>query len=493
MAQKHGLIFVFLSILTMTPYVVSLEYREINAPVNSVTIYGNDMAFIGRSSVIDLEGGVIELRIVNFTKPILDSILINDDNGAILEWYHHTRETTTTEYRNKTLCFNEILRDSIGKEISLRIYGNKTVEGELIWNGEDKIGINLGNGILFINKRDVKEMIIYGAVTEKIIEVNKTNRIPELIFKENSNPGTHNIEISYLAWGANWKPEYKFYTNSEEKRGRGTLQAWAIVTNNIEDWNNVDMKLVIGYPIVLYPRIIRPPIGFGGVRYALEKATAVAEAEYAPPQVNVQFTQEELGEFYIYTLSNKVTLKNGETRYLPLFTGEVEFNKKYFWDTRQGDTVYRVFEFTNSLPDPWAKGIFSIYINGNFQGQDRIDYVAKNDKVKVKVSKAPDINVKKQTLEKIEYPESQETIGHKIRYSRTTYYKVNLTIENFRDEEVEIEIKDYMVSGDQVNLKSSTIKPERIHNVLTWDLTLRSGEKKSIIYEYEVINWYYYR
>ncbi len=483
------LLVLLVSSLIITASVSNITSKEISVPVTSVTIYGNDMAFINRNSVVNLDGGILELKIVNFTKPILDSILINDNNGRILEWHYHTKKSTVTEYRNRTLNFNEILENSTGKEIKVEVYGNKSLYGELAWVGDDKIGIKSDDGVLFINRKDIKEILIYGAITKEVVEVNKTLSIPELVFREESNKGEHDIEISYLAWGANWKSDYKFYTNSEAKKGTGILQAWAIITNNIENWSNINMKLVVGYPIVLYPKTIPSPSPYGGLKYALAKAESIAD--YTPPNVAERFIAESIGEFCVYELKEKVTLKKGETRYFPLFSGEVEFNKKYLWDTKQGNDVYRIFEIKNSLDNPWAGGIFSVYIKGNFQGQDRIDYTAKDDKVDVKISKAPDINVNKEIMEKITYPEKGEKIGHRIRYSQITYYKVNLTVENFRDEEIDIKIIDYLNSGNQVILKSSTIEPKRILNSLIWEITLPKNGRKEIIYEYEVKNWYY--
>ncbi|HDH41617.1 MAG TPA: DUF4139 domain-containing protein [Candidatus Altiarchaeales archaeon] len=491
MMSKSGLAAMVLIFVLLHDVMAAESARstEIKVPVDSVTIYGNDMAFVKRGTAVDLDKGILEIRVLNLTKPILDSLFIYDSKGSLFDWYHHVKTERVREYVEKTLSFDEILKNSVGSEIEVNTYSNRSLQGELTWVGAGRIGILGDDGVLFINRRDIRDIFIYGAETRETKEINKTISIPELVFKERSEKGRHDIKISYLTWGANWKVDYKFYTDSDEKTGKGTLQAWSIISNQVgEDWDDVRMKLVVGYPLVLYPRAIPTPIR----RDYVYKAMAMeAEAALAAPTVEERFVSESIGEYCVYELMDRVTLKKGETRYFPIFSKEVEFRKRYLWDTSNGEVTYKIYEIENTLENPWAEGIFSVYVKGNFQGQDRIRYTAKKDRAEVKTTKAPDVVVKKTILETETFPEYAETYRGKTRYARTTYYKVNLTVENHRDEGIDLRIRDHMTSGHRVELKSSTITPRRILNTLIWDITMPKGDKKTIIYDYEVTNWRY--
>ncbi len=493
MVSKSGLatmvlIFVFLHVPNVIASEESVSSTEIKIPVDSVTIYGNDMAFVKRDTTVELDRSLLEIRVLNFTKPILDSLFIYDNKGSLFGWHHIVKKETVQEYVNKTLDFDTILKNSLGSEIEINTYSNRSIQGELTWIDIGRIGILGDDGVLFINRADIRDIFIYGAKTKETQEVNKTSSIPELVFKERSEKGNHNIKISYLTWGANWKTDYKFYTDSDEKTGKGILQAWSIITNDVgENWNDVQMKLVVGYPLVLYPRAIPTPIRMDYVY----KGMAMEEVSFAAPQIEERFVAESVGEYCVYELKDRITLKKGETRYFPIVSNEVEFKKRYLWDTRNGETTYKIYEIENTLDNPWADGIFSVYVRDNFQGQDKIRYTTKKDKAEIKTSKAPDIVVKKTILETETFPEYTETYRGRTRYARTTYYKVNLTMENHRDEGIDLRIKDHMTSGHQVELKSSTLEPRRILNTLTWDITMLEGDEKTIIYDYEVTNWRY--
>ena len=287
--------------------------------------------------------------------------------------------------------------------------------------------------------------------------------------------GSHNLAISYLVPNADWGANYKYYINSDEKTGSGTLQGWARITNNVgEAWENIKLRIVVGYPHMLSYLI----------PYLPERKSYTAETTGgagAPSVVN-NFLSAFLGEYYVYTLNEPVTLGNGETKYLPLFDKTVNFVREYIWDT-SWERPHKVYKLKNSLDESWAQGIARIYLNGAFIGEDTISYTAKGKEAEVTVADVPDIVVKK---------ESNSTTDKEYSNARTTTYSVLLTLENQKNEDVELTIRDRMVSGDVVTLTSSNPAATRkANNLLEWKVTVQRGQKLEITYTYTVTNYYY--
>lgn len=468
---------------------------SINAPVIAVTVYSNNMAFIKRYGNFnsDENGKVISLEILNFTQPVENSLFIYDDKASLKEFYFKDVEKVEEIKENSTPEFEEILNESLGKEIKVKIDNNSFI-GKLVWlsKDKDKIGVEISDGVLFLNLYDIKEFLIPKVnVSKRESSKNSTVIMPTLIIKEIPiEKGTHNLFLSYLRNGITWNTDYKLYINSEKDEDFGTLQSWALVRNNgNENWNNIALKLVVGYPNIVYYRPFYTPTPT--YRQYLEKALAY-EVVAGAPSVEEQLTPESLGEFCVYTLEEKVTMNASESKNLPIFSRDIKFKRKYLWDAKLGNEVYKIYEINNTLDVPWAEGVFSVYLKEEFEGQDRIKYVAKKANVEVKVAKAPDIIAKKEILERKEEKLPGEYTTYGRAYTTKTYYKVKLSLESHKDSDAVMLIKDEMQSGAEVNLISSTIKPTEVKLYsLKWDnLKLKAWEKKEIIYEYEVKNYY---
>ena len=465
------------------------EAKNFEAPVKEVTIYSNNMAFVRRVGNFDGKTGIVQINLLNFTQPVQDSLFVYDDKGKIREWYIHDFEKVEEVKDSYTRSFEEILNESIGKEIQV-MCSNETITGKLLWVWNEKLGIEKNGGVLFLNLQDMEGMFVPGIDVSKKPE-NKTVVVPELVIKEISEQGKHNVLLAYLRSGANWNANFKFYLETEGEEGFGTLQSWAFVENNAqEDWSDVKMKLVVGYPnIVSYISPYTTSYNYNR-NYAYEKTMDMTIAG-AAPAVQESVTQSSVGDYYVYTLDETVSINSSQSRNLPIFSETVKFKRKYLWNANLENAAYKIYEINNTLQVPWAEGVFSVYLGSEFEGQDSIEYTAKEAGVEVKVSKAPDIVVKKETLEKTTEEGYDDPVNYPRTYTTKTYYKVRLTIESHKTSDATMLIKDEMQQGDQVNFITGTIKPEMKLYSLKWNnLKLKNGEKKIIDYEYEVKNSY---
>jgi hypothetical protein len=445
---------------------------SVQVPVTDVTVYSNGYAFVKRGGTLSLIGGEVSLLIENFTESaIIDSVSVHDNMGGVREIAQY--ELKNSKNKSIYVPFDEILNQSVGTAVSA-LTKNGWENGTLSWFSSDRLGIEAGGKLTILRFEDVEELEAPVAKYKKDVEVNETER--GLRIDELSTAGSHNMVMSYIVPKVGWSADYNYYISSDTDTGSGALQAWASVSNNAgEDWKNATLKVVVGYPHML--------------SYISQVVRKAAESAYAPTPANTggstlpSFVSSLFSEYYVYTLTYPVTLRDGETRSLALFDNTVNFRKEYIWDTAW-ERPHKVYAINNSLDQSWAPGTARIYLAGDFLGEDSIQYTAKGKEAEVTVAEVPDVIVKKHV---------NSTTAEEYRNSRTTTYKVSLEIENRRDEETALTVRDWMNSGDVVTLTASNPLGERNEqNKLEWKIMLEKGESKTISYEYTVTNYYYY-
>jgi len=462
-------IFVLLSVCFADRVNVSVQ-----VPVTDATVYSNGFAFIKRSNTLNLTGGEISLLIKNFTPSgIVDSISVSDDKGGVREVsrYELVNQRTDTRY----LTFDEILNGSAGSSIRA-LTKNGWQSGVLSWFSPDKLGIKVEDKLVAIRFADIEQLETPYSTYKQDVVINETER--GLRIDERSTGGTHKISMSYLVPYVTWNVNYKYYISSDADMGDGSMQAWADVSNNAgEDWDNVRLKVVVGYPHMFsyYPINAR----YESVSAYAPKAMTSDVGGSAIPG----FVSSFLGEYYVYTLGDPITLKNGETRNLALFENPAKFRSQYIWDTTW-ERPHKVYKINNTGDQSWGSGTARIYMSGDFIGEDSIAYTPRGKEAEVTIADVPELVVKKQV---------NSTAAEEYKSARTTTYKVTLSLENTKDEDVELTVRDWMNSGDVVELSASSIPPKRDEqNKLEWTVHLNKGETSTINYTYTTTSYYYY-
>lgn len=453
----------------------------IYAPSVQATIYSNNLAFVSRRAEAEIGKGNYNIFLQNLTNAIdFETISIRDSGGSITELQQYSKPNTTTEKRKADLTFEEILNKSAGKEITaLTKNGAKT--GALLWHDLERIAIGNEKGAGLLKIEDIEEITTPLKEYTKTEETNTTTTESGIRFSEKStSAGRHAIEAKYLAQGVTWAANYKYYIEEEGEKGSGSLQAWAKITNNLEDWENIALQVVVGYPRTIS---YNPPIPYTQQRmYA--KATAMeANMGGAPPSIEPQFTAGQVTDYYVYGLKNTATIKKGEEKEISLFENAIEYEREYSWDT-SWEKPRKTYKLKNSGKESWAAGVLRIYLGGDLLGEDRIAYTPAGKTADAYIADAPDITGKTTTL-------STET--EQAGRSRITTYKVNVSVENRKTEKIELKITASMAGGDKVEVIDSTTTPtSRIGNTLEWRIPLASGQGREILYAYRVTNQYYY-
>lgn len=450
------------------------------APVTGATIFSNNMAFVSRHAEAEIRKGDVQVFLQNLTTAAsLETISVRDDQGAIKEIQQYSRPVTTTESKTRHLTFEEMLNKSTGKEITVVTKsGAKTAT--LRWYDTERIGIEADKGTSLIRIADIEEITTPIREYSKTEENNVTTTESGLRFSETSNAaGKHRIEAKYLAQGVSWGANYKYYVDEEKDKGSGILQGWAKITNNLEDWENIGLQVVVGYPRTID---YNPPIAYPmyNSRYKLE----AQEMDYAggAPSIAPQFASAPVSEYYVYELKNAVSIKKGEEREFPLFERTIDYEREYSWDT-SWEKPRKIYKLTNDNKESWAAGALRVYLGRDLLGEDQVTYTPTGKKAEAYVADVPDVTAKKTAM-------STET--EQAGRTRITTYRMNITVENRKTERIELKITDTMVGGDKIELIDTSVPASRTGNQLEWKIPLAKGQGREILYTYKVTNQYYY-
>ena len=450
----------------------------VDAPVSAVTVYSNNFAFVTRAGSFTMPDSAAILHIINFSSEAVPYSITPRLTGArAAEHYSYSMEWNESKNVTEYLSLERLLNQSVGSTVSFRA-GNESVEGRLAWYGDGMVGIGVqGGGIAIYKVSDISRITLPAATVSETVQQNTTEYERGLAIAAKGARGPASMTMTYLAAGPTWEASYKYYLGSEPEAGTGTMQGWARVKNNAgEDWENTSLKLVVGSPhIQPYYVPFTYPYAVPSAKYADSAGMGAAESAFN------EFTPAQVSAYYVYSLASPASIKSGEEKSLPLLENNVSFKREYFWDTAN-TYPEKVFIVNNTGGESWAAGVFSVYLNNEFIGEESIEYTAKGHEARVSVSDLPDIKVKKETL-------NTTASGTDVR--KTTTYKMRLSIENAMGEDVKLRINDHMNYGDEVRLVSSSLPvTQKADNVLEWNASVPHGGSLEIFYEYSVTTYY---
>ncbi|MBM3229605.1 DUF4139 domain-containing protein, partial [Candidatus Parvarchaeota archaeon] len=313
----------------------------------------------------------------------------------------------------------------------------------------------------------------------------KTQEVEEsgLEFGEQSSNQNHNIQISYMA-PSSWSANYKVYLASDEQTGTALTQGWAVLNNLAgEDWNGATVSLVIGSPKLAYSQPV-PYRNYDNMYAKTNLAGAAYEASAQPPSVSPDYISELIGGNYKLSLSGPVTLGKEESASYPLFSKSLKYEKEVVWDSYIGKTE-KILKLKNDGQMPFPQGVFRIYDQGEFAGEDMVEFTGMSRPASVAYSFMPELEVKK------DMQQSTQQQGN----SRITSYSVSFVAQNSGASAVALRLKDYMAGGDAVEFSQSTlngqpIKPEITNNQdLSWKFEVPAGANRTLVYSYKVTNY----
>jgi len=299
---------------------------------------------------------------------------------------------------------------------------------------------------------------------------------PTLVWKVlNEREGSQTVDVAYQTNGMSWNADYILRLDSQEKIG--SLQTWVTIANTSgARFENANLQLIAG------------KINF--VRQRENLGIQVSRKEFMP-MADSAFQQENISEFYLYTLDFPTDLGSNQTKQIRLFTSEsIPVKKLYSFENlpwrEEGDNQYNNatihYSFLNNemsgLGRPLPAGIFRVFLSDSrgrqqLLGEDSIDHTPDKEEVRIKVGQAFDVVAinRRTQLENF-----QKGKGERASY--------RVDFKNKKKEEIQVR---YMINhpGESKVIKSSIAFQKESAQRSSAIVTLKAGETLSIDFTIE--------
>ena len=330
-----------------------------------LTIYNNDLSLVRNRFELELVEGRQDINYSDITSRIDPASVIVTGNGIRI---------AEQNYEYDLAGKWQIMAKYLDREVLVITKDQSRLTGILKFYSDNSIGI--------IEKGTDRLLVISESETQWI----QLAELPENFYTKPtlhwniiaSKKGKHPVQMSYLTGGFSWDVTYN--TVWDEK----TLQfnSWVTINNTSgKAFNDVNLKLIAGDINQVYS-------GYYKERKGLISYTAgMAQEELAP-----SFDEKAFHDFHMYTLDQKVSFANNQTKQLELYPSKnIKAYSEYEYPT-YATKIKSMIKFKNTAENgagmPLPKGIIKVYkqdSDGNleFIGEDSINHTSKNEEVSI--------------------------------------------------------------------------------------------------------------
>jgi len=330
-----------------------------------LTIYNNDLSLVRNRFELELVEGRQDINYSDITSRIDPASVIVTGNGIRI---------AEQNYEYDLAGKWQIMAKYLDREVLVITKDQSRLTGILRFYSDNSIGI--------IEKGTDRLLVISESETQWI----QLAELPENFYTKPtlhwniiaSKKGKHPVQMSYLTGGFSWDVTYN--TVWDEK----TLQfnSWVTINNTSgKAFNDVNLKLIAGDINQVYS-------GYYKERKGLISYTAgMAQEELAP-----SFDEKAFHDFHMYTLDQKVSFANNQTKQLELYPSKnIKAYSEYEYPT-YATKIKSMIKFKNTAENgagmPLPKGIIKVYkqdSDGNleFIGEDSINHTSKNEEVSI--------------------------------------------------------------------------------------------------------------
>lgn len=490
--------------------------------IQRYSVFKNGQAFVYSIDSTHVENGKSRLSLPN---DVLFGTLWIGSNTGTINSINSIEGNLGTTHKLETL--RELLTYNVGKRVRITLAYQEIPE-------EATISSVLNNAAVFkLKDRWITTSIDKIETIEFLDEPTMTAADKGQALELQWDPKTSGhqlISTVYMRNKLGWVPEYFVILENDNK---ATISLRAKLINDAEDIKNADINFVAGVPNFKY-NVVDPLASKedfsrfawsfgadsdpeeGDMRFKMfsnQSPGAYNVTMQTAPDGATMFAEGEASEdFYYYTLKNITLSKGGRASY-PILDGSVNMRHIYaatlpanggmYIPLRQPGgntedritTVYHSIELTNSTGQPWTSGSAFVVTDDGGQtepmAQDLMPYTSAGGKAEVQITSSPEIRVTDREEEKDRKDDAKEL--DKISYDEITVEGV-INVQNNKDETVTLDI-NRTITGTLVrsDLPWVTSKDVKVYNALntqnqvTWNMTLKSAEKKTITYRYKIL------
>ncbi len=352
-------------------------------------------------------------------------------------------------------------------------------------------------------------------------------RRPVLLFDvEGTGEGGSTLRIQYLANGLSWAPSYRIDT-SDPKRLH--LEQSAVLLNELEDLDQVEVELISGFPNLEFARITSPLAAqstwtdffqqlqaggaansqsiFGNRMMTQQAITSNFAPAMLGPVSMGPLDPEREGVDMHYQPIGRVDLAKGASLNLSVATGGADYERIVSWtvpdvrdsqgrrrrgsDSDDDGSPWDALRFRNPLKIPMTTAPALVVASGQLLGQSASLWVNPGGETTLRVTKA--LSVQTRSIE-LEREGSREIVYVGADDFWRTEVDGELVVRNYRTEPVTLEIRrrfsgELIQSSEtaETRLLEEGVATVNRRSELVWRTTLEAGEEHTWTYRYRVL------
>jgi len=361
-------------------------------------------------------------------------------------------------------------------------------------------------------------------------EENIKQRAPVLLLTMNRpDPKEAVVTISYLSRGMAWAPSYRVDITDPKTL---VIDQGAAIKNEFDDLSGTEIQLISGFPSVEFAHVTSPlstrtnwqsffqQISSSGVssRGAMGNRAVMQQAMFNNDLDTTRggglapLKAEAEGVDLHYQSIGVRTLKEGDALSLQVASAKAEYERIVEWivpDTRAAngqyiqeyqrqqepdkyqDAAWDAVRFKNPFKFPMTTAPAMVVSAGKFQGQKMSFWVNPAEETTLQITKA--LSIRTRSVETEDKGERQIVFVGGNDFRKTTV-SGELTIVNHRKDAIKLVLRRRF-SGELVKADEapkSELREEGVYSVnprneLTWTITLKAGDAKTLKYNYSVL------
>lgn len=373
----------------------------------------------------------------------------------------HDANILYQRYNNNVFNGEKFFNEKLGQYVYVKVHNDKIQEGTLIESKGNNISLKTRKDIMTITRSKVD--YIYTRDQQTIPQL-----LPELAWDIDSPAaGTISGDLVYLSGGFDWNAVYRFVLNGN----KGELIPEAVIKNSSNvDFSNFSLKLVEGN---LQKKGGRP-------QRAYRADLQMYEAPYAGPVA----TEQELGDFHIYSLPERIDLNRNQSVTVRLYEPRsVSYEKTYvFENTERGKKeeplkveIKLANTAENNLNIPLPQGKVSLYLMSpdgsmEYAGEDVLKQVPRGETATISAGRAFDVIGKR-------------TVLHYDRQRKSEEASIEIIVKNIRNEAVNVRLVE-QIHGDWIVRDASEDYIKKDASTIHFSLSLEVHGSKTVTYTY---------
>lgn len=467
---NHSLLFSLIFITPLAFAATDVQTGKNDQKQVSLTIYERDLALVRDVRQVPLHNGTVKVRFADVSERIQpETVMLKDQSSGRIS-------VAQIYFDNNLLTPQTLLESYVGKKVKLiktnPVTGAETEEQAEVLSAQGGIILKIGNRI----ETSVPGRIVYDHIP------NGLQARPTLTVELDSNTNrSQQLELDYLTNGIGWNANYVAQLNDSETRMN--LSGWAAISNNSgTEFKNARVQLIAGSPNMTSPR----PILMAAARSAKFDAMPAGNG----------ISQESFADYHLYTLPQKVTLANNQTRqYSLLSASDVKVKKE--WVLNGGNYYYRsrmpnvsdnlpvnmTVSFKNTKADrlgmPLPGGTVRFYQTDNrgnqqFLGESQLSHTPVNGAVSLKMGDSFDVTgSRKQT--QYEVLPSQDP---SIRIIESSY---EIVLKNAKKNSVTVQVREPIPGNWQI--LQENLPHQKDGTVALWQVKVPADGESTLVYK----------